>query len=178
MTKMPKASLTLDAAGIALYNDALQVQLETGMGPRELAAALAKLKPKPRKVKLKLGAQTWGHVTLADGREFLTSAYDRGTLAATGAAHGETAQYRARMEDSGDQSNYGENGRTTFAEFAARAFLNPAVIPVAIFKVVLLETDAEIERVRDHCFRQRGARQGWLTGWLVDNTPAPEAIAA
>ena len=68
-----------------------------------IARHFLKKKPaKKRATKKATGPQTWAHVILADGREFLTSAYERATPELTNAAHCERAQYRGRMEDSGD----------------------------------------------------------------------------
>jgi hypothetical protein len=138
--------------------------------------------PKPRKAAS--GPQTWAHVVLQDGREYLTSAYARSTQAQTIAAHGDYAQYRARMEDSGDRSDYGQTAplgpmrryrNVSNADFAARAFLDPKVQAVPVKLVTLLDDPAQIEQARDRCFEQRGRRQGW---WAAYQQQAAGQVAA
>lgn len=116
---------------------------------------------KPRARKSAAGPQTWAHVVLADGREFLTSAYAKGDINATLDAHRATAQFRARMEDSGDRSDYVGD----WANFAKRAFLNPAIAAVPgacrVRSIALVDSD-NIAKVREQCYVQRGFRQGWI----------------
>lgn len=130
----------------------------------DIARHLLANRPKPRATKKRkaTGPQTWAHVILADGREFLTSAYRRGDDAKTIAAHKDAAQFRARMEDSGDTGEAG--GWNT-----PRIFLNPAVKAPGVKAAAFLPTLADAERVRDLCFEQRGRRQGWWTRWLSKN---------
>lgn len=108
---------------------------------------------KPRASKKAAGPQTWAHVFLEDGREFLTSAYAKVSADATIKVHGDSAQFRARMEDSGDRSDA--------LGALQRAFLDPAIKPVPVRAVTLLG-DGDIERVREQCFVQRAFRQGWI----------------
>jgi hypothetical protein len=117
------------------------------------------------------GPQTWATVRLEDGRVFLTSAYERATAELTEKAHAEYAQYRGRMEDSGDRSDYGQgnkpdrygHARATTEQFAARIFLNPNAKPVPVVRVDMITDAVKLENCREFCFQQRGQRQGWLS---------------
>jgi hypothetical protein len=109
----------------------------------------ARTKPRAKKSK-KSGPQTWAHVTLTDGREFLTSAYTRNTEAETLAAHTSYAQHRARMEDSGDKGG------------TVPVFLNPTVRPAAVKCAAFLHDPHAVNIIRNRCFTQRGLRHGWL----------------
>lgn len=150
----------------------------------QIARHLLKSKPAPKARKSAAGPQTWAHVTLADGRQFLTSAYAKASPAITSAAHAATAQFRARMEDSGDHGQ-GANVEVTHHPVRGRrervvesykpVFLNPAIKAVPVESVRLIEAQNEIEQIRDHCFRQRGFRQGWIGQYDRDNPPASAA---
>ena len=133
MTKfnLSTAILAAEAGDSALWEDIA----------RHLMAAN---KPKAKRTSKAFGPQTWAVTTLEDGRRFLTSAYGRSTEALTLAAHSDYAQFRARMEDSGD------NGHN-------RVFLNPAVPTVPVAGVRLVTGD-EIDLQRDICCDQRIAR--------------------
>lgn len=108
-----------------------------------------KSKPKARRAN-KSAPMTWAHVTLQDGREFLTSHYAESCEHATMQAHGASAQYRARMEDSGDRGG------------TVRAYLDSSVKPVPVARVTMLHERELIESIRERCFTQRGIRHGWL----------------
>ena len=131
---------------------------------RRLIAQQAK--PKPSRSRKSSGPQTWAHVRLQDGRDFLTSAYAKASPKLTEAAHAASAQFRARMEDSGDRSDY--DG------FGPRVFLDPEVEPVPVAHVAILTEAADIERVRDFAFEQRGRRQGWWEKWREANPTEEE----
>lgn len=118
----------------------------------DIARHLLAKQPKPKKPK-NAGGQTWAHVILADGREFLTSAYTKMDMASTMKAHQAAAQFRGRMEDSGDRGQVEWGGRGVF--------LNPKVKPVAVKLASLLNTPEEIDQIRMRCFNQRAKRQGW-----------------
>lgn len=113
----------------------------------------------PKRVSKKAnGPQTWATVRLKDGRCFLTSAYARQTPEMTKQAHGEYAQYRGRMEDSGDNSSMGRMGLK----------LNPKTKPMAVVRVDLITDPDILENCRNFCFEQRGTRQGWLKPEAVE----------
>lgn len=133
MTKfnLESAILAAEAGDVALWEDIA----------RHLIAAN---KPKKKRSKRAGGVQTWAVTRLCDGRAFLTSHYALGNDDLTLAAHASYAQFRARMEDSGD------NGHN-------RVFVNSAIEAVPVANVQFVAGD-DIEPIRDALCDQRIAR--------------------
>lgn len=132
-----------EAGDSALWEDIARVLL----AERERSKAKPSKPPRKKGFK-KNGVMTWAHVTLKDGREYLTSAYERVTQEETLYAHIARAQRLAQNEDCG-------------ADLDCTKRFDPSTLIVEMHSAYLVQTPRNIDKLRDECFEARGRRQGW-----------------